>query len=200
MRFTEAQLDLWQAWLVTETGYSVTKFPTEAQIDYFNEGVTRGSFSWRQSAVGYMVRAVQRVENGQIIQGNGPKATQEVAKAGHNHTMCAATGRLVLAGARGSLAGIFAGVVMDWRTELAKGGVEPVDLTPVAVAAQRAAFDELQRIQDSGTAAEFDHAIREMTLPLHAGAISLAAEYGWPQPGLSSTADLVPWEPPRIEA
>jgi hypothetical protein len=192
MGYTPEQLDRWATWLDIENSYAVTKFDTATQMHYFRIGVSRGDFSWMSSAVGYLNRAVLRSEGGTPIPDAEHRVVQEVGKAAHNHIACAAAGRLALVGGN-SLIAAYLDVQDEWRNALAAGSFLPVTLHPTTVQAQLQAFGELQAAQDTGSADVFAQQARAMSLPLHAAFINAAETYGWPQPGLSSTADVMPW-------
>jgi hypothetical protein len=192
MAFSAEQLDRWEAWLMAERAYAVTKFPADEQVRYFEQGVTVGPFSWRNSILGYMLRAALGSQNGRPLAGRSLRMVQETGKSAHNLATLAATGRVVLLGANDMSEG-FSTVVGELRHALANQAVDPILPTEVVVADQKAAFADLQVIQNEGAPESFDARVMGMNLPVHAGFITLAEAYGWPQPGLSSTQDVQPW-------
>jgi hypothetical protein len=193
MRYSAEQLDRWATWLDTEESYAVTKFETAVQMRYFRIGVSRGDFSWMSSAVGYINRASLRSQGGAPIPGAELRVVQELGKAAHNHIACAAVGRLAATHGN-SLIAAYLDVQDEWRRALNTRDVVPLALGPRAVATQLEAFRNLQEAQDTGSPEVFEGQVLRMSLPVHTAFIHAAETYGWPQPGLSSTADAVPWK------
>ena len=194
MGYTAEQLDRWAAWLETETDYGLAKFPADAQLDYFAQGVARGDFSWKMSAVGYLNRAILRVHDGQPLEGMELRTVQELGKAAHNHITCALVGRLAWDGTL-DFRPAFSDVVGEWRAALATERMTQLELTRTTVTTQNERFDRLQAIQDADNPAEFDAYALEMGLPIQAAFLDLAERHGWPQPGVSSTEDVRLWTP-----
>jgi len=194
MGYTAEQLDQWATWLETETSYSLAKFGTPEQLQYFVDGVATSEFSWKMSAVGYLNRAILRMEDGRPIPSTELRTVQELGKSEHNHITCAAIGQLAW-GRAGSLLPVFCDMVEAWREALATRDIAPLELVPATVAMQNQGFDRLQELQDGNYAKTFDAHIRHIGLPVHAAFIDLAEQYGWPQSGTSSTQDARPWAP-----
>jgi hypothetical protein len=194
MKYTPRQLDWWATWMIGETAYAIKKYPDAEQLRYFDEGVNNGDFSWMSSAVGYLLRAVLRVEDGKPIKGAELAVVRDLGKAAHNHLACAAVGRLAVNDSPNLFTSGLS-VIYNWRTKLADHDIAPIGLNRAAADAQKGAFSVLQIIQDGGTPQAFDEQIRAMGLPVHAAFIDAAEAYGWVWPGVSSTADAVLWTP-----
>jgi hypothetical protein len=194
MRYSAEKLDRWATWLDIETSYAVTKIETSTQLRYFRSGVSRGDgdTSWMSSAVSYISRASLRSPVGVPLPGTELRVVQELGKAAHNHIACAAVGRLAATHGN-SLIAAYLDVQDEWRRALNTRDVVPLGLGPRAVATQLEAFRDLQEAQDTGSPEVFEGQVLRMSLPVHVSFINAAENYGWPQPGLSSTADAVPW-------
>jgi hypothetical protein len=193
MSYGPDQLDRWATWLETETSYAFSKFKGRtAQLRDFSGGVYRGDTSFGARAVSYLQRAIVRTTEGRPVPGTELRVVQELGKASLACIGCASVGRLALVGGNSLIAAFF-DIADEWRTTLEAEDITPLALGVHAVAAQRKAFWLLQMIQDKGDGVDFEAHIRGMSLPLQATFINAAEQYAWPQPGLSSTADVVLW-------
>lgn len=182
--------------MATETSYALTKYPPSAQYPYWEAGITRGSFSFRSSALSYLHRAITRAEVIEAFpqtKGGRLELVLNLGKAAHNLVTMDAVGKAHSAGKVGQVAAGF-----DMFYELAQGlsTDAPVDWRSLkdATRVRRETFDQLQGLQDAGDHEEF-HALLREELEISANQFVSAAElYGWPEPG-PVKEEIVAWMP-----
>jgi hypothetical protein len=179
-------------WMQTETSYALSKFGPDEQYPYWEAGITRGSFSFRSSALNYMRRAVLAAEGVAVMPELGLKVVQNLGKAAHNLVAMDATATAYHAGRTGQIAAGF-----DRFYELSSDlfGTAPVGRDDILAAEEnrRRIFTELQSAQDSGNIGQF-HDILGPELHFAAQQFVSAAElYGWVVPGRTS-GEIVSWK------
>jgi len=184
-------LDKWIRWMDEETAYAHLKFPTDQQLEYFRQGVDRGDYSNCASAVGRLLGAANRQEVADSSQVK-LRIVLEVGKSAQNHLAVAAIA-CVADGREADFMPAYYNVQSEWYDVAAQGEFTDFSVDMDLVRRQADNFAILQELQDTGSTEAFDTYLREMSLPLHLGFISLAEKDGWPRPGVSSSLDVVPW-------
>jgi hypothetical protein len=190
----------YEQWMELETSYSLQKFKPSEQYPYWAAGITRGSFSYKSSALTYMVRALSIARlHPQINFAGGLSLALNLGKAAHNLVAMEATARSYSEdGGRG----ILIASELDAFSRLAEGVQANVPYDEGHIMAtqveRRDLFAQLQSFQDAGDLPTF-HAHLYPELQFAANQFVSAAEhYGWPEPG-DTRRGVKPWNPVVME-
>lgn len=173
-------------WMELETSYALSKFPAETQYPYWEEGVTRGHFSFMVSALNYVRRArifADSVENFQDPL--GVQLAQSLGKAAHNLVAMSSTANSYTHGKS-----IQVSSAVDLINTLASDievGLPP-DAEELANTElnRKKLFLELQELQDSNQIEQFQVTLYPELALASSQFVSAAEHYRWSRPGLSS--------------
>jgi|GEM_PF-2626299 len=177
--------DKFEHWMQAETSYALQKFSPDTQYAYFDQGVARGSFSFKASALNYMARAALFEKNRADIPEIGLKVTQSLGKATHN---------LIALDAVAGASWLGRGKQLRYLVEVADliGSNLRVGRAPTFRGIQRTQqirgdhFDRLQAYQDENNVDEFQHTLQHEIQIATNMFVSAAQAYGWPEPGRTS--------------
>lgn len=175
-----------ERWMELETSYALTKIKPVEQYPYWEQGITRGSYSFRSSALSYVqrARAITRVLE-EIPQASGINMVQALGKAAHNLVALEATGRSYYDSKRTQIAASLetVAVLSEHIHPDVAVGLSHLDET---YQKRRWLFSHLQYWQDEKDMKTFH---RQLLPEMHIAAdqfVSAAELYGWPEPGISS--------------
>lgn len=180
-----------EQWMEIESSYALGKFPVASQYPYWEAGVTRGHFSFRDSALNYLRRAEAFSEEAEVGERGGLQLVQSMGKAAHNLIALDAA-----AWTHESRRGLFIAREVGTISSVA-AGLEVYDpITPEQIrwttGDRREIFDELQVFQDQENMEEFLHMLDQEIRFAADQFATVAKTYGWPTPGVSS-GEISPW-------
>lgn len=193
--FQEESVSRWRQWMQLESLYGFRKFPIAVQYDYYQRvGVASGDFSWKESAVSYLMRGVTREIHGV----RDLRQVQNVGKAALNIVNLAVTAECYHREPRAT-AKVVPGIVGRTLTNISQKFSE--DYVALNKEGEREFATGLDALHDTYVAvmdgavtpAQFVDEIVDIAAPINATFIMAAQTIGWPQPGVSSTEDVRPW-------
>lgn len=188
--------EAFEHWMEVETSYALSKFSPADQYPYLVEGVTRGSFSFQSSALGYMRRACTIAEVlEEVPEVSGLRLVQMLGKAAHNLVALDATAKSYNSDMRSQIAAGF-DTIHRLAQQVAPDVAYSSNIIDAATIRRRSLFSVLQTLQDEQNWPAF-HGLLGLEMQLAADQFVSAAEnYGWPKPGFSS-GNVEPWTAPQ---
>ena len=181
-------------WMELETSYAQSKFTAVEQYPYFEQGVARGDFSFRESALSYLRRAqVFRREVSEQDDELWVQVARNLGKAAHNLVALEATARTYHS-SRGRLIA----TELDTFHTLSRTIriCEPPEAGELQAGEdmRKVSFGLMQAAQDQGDMPVFHVALQREMRTATNQFISVAEQYGWPMPGKPDNPSAI-WQP-----
>jgi hypothetical protein len=192
MGYSEVQLDRWSAWHYQEAVYTTRKHAGN-QINLLRQSVATDEPAIAEIATNYLRRADIRLLGGVALhEPAGLRIVQDVGKAAQSY-LAYATATVTHEKPQSAMLDNFPGVIDDWRRQLYGRTIQAFEVSTQSIAQQMEALSGAASRAQLHDLSGLRTKIREVALPVCATFITLAEQYGWPQPGVSSTEETILW-------